>query len=37
MKKQPVENFYREEDKWDYIGYACVIIALGLLIYLAMV
>lgn len=23
MKKQ--DNFYREQDKWDYIGYAVVI------------
>lgn len=36
MKKQPVENFYREEDKWDYVGYVAVLIGLGLLIAGAM-
>lgn len=32
MKKQPVENFYREEDKWDYIGYVAVLVMFGLFI-----
>lgn len=32
MKKQPMENFYREEDKWDYIGYVAVLVMFGLFI-----
>lgn len=35
MKKQ--DNFYREEDKWDYIGYSVVILTLGLFIFIAMI
>lgn len=35
MKKQ--DNFYREEDKWDYIGYSIVVLTLALFIFIAMI
>lgn len=35
MKEQ--DNFYRDQDKWDYIGYVTIVVVLCLLIFGAMV